>query len=402
VLLFALGALSIMLLIVRSRSALLPISAVNSSQLPKSEASGSGPLATFGTGGKPATSSAISPTLVVTLIGPATPADAWANALLDRVLSRLKQPGRTGDGFAWWQGSQASGVLVFSDQSVLFDGRPFTVNDQTLINVLVVTQGDPNKLDQVGMIAVDQGALVLTVTGSQADQAGNRWILAANAPDTALQALVIQAAARSAGVRAAYSTSSGQGADLVLLGAPELGGAAATPTIPTAATSPSGTVIGLPTPTRPPEAALGTLVESKLNPVLEAGLAFPQDVVTAYTAAHAWSGPLTWRETGPELNNRPMNVSRASDLTFLILTPNDPRGPAQAFLRATFTGDVTRFPDEQVYFQGQRMNEMIYWLVYYSAQHGGQLQASYDDFGARQSITIVGFTAFSQPPQRFP
>jgi hypothetical protein len=96
------------------------------------------------------------------------------------------------------------------------------------------------------------------------------------------------------------------------------------------------------------------------------------------------------------VDGRPVNVDQAGELVLQILTPNDPRGPAQPFLKAEYTGVVTRFPDEQIYFSGQRMNEVLYWTVYSSARRGGLLSVSYDDFGARQLITIFGFTPFSQ------
>jgi hypothetical protein len=402
-LLLAIGALlALVVVMLARREGIAPGLTVNPSQTPTGEfpesAFPTGSAATFGIGGKPSTSAAAVPTLAVTLIGPTTAADVWANVLLDRVLDRLKQPSPAGDGFAWWQGSEAGGILTYSNQALFFARQPFSVTDQQAINLFVIAHDDPNKLEPVASIKVDQGALVLTVTSVKADQAEGRWILAESTPDTALQALVIQAAARSIIVRAAYSSSPGQDGSLVLIEAQAMDYLTATVPGPESSTTATAAPQVLPTPTRPPESALGTVIESKFNPVIEAGLAFPQDVVAAFTASHAWTGPLTWRETGPQLNNRPMNVAEAGDLTFLILTPNDPRGPAQPFLRATYAGDVTRFPDELVYFQGQRMNEIIYWFVYYSAQHGGQLQVSYDDFGARQSVTIVGFAQFSPPP----
>jgi len=66
-------------------------------------------------------------------------------------------------------------------------------------------------------------------------------------------------------------------------------------------------------------------------------------------------------------------------------------GDVTRFLRALYDGQTTRLPDEQVYFQGQRMNEILYWMARRATERGGRLIVSYDDFGAMQVITVVGF-----------
>ena len=337
------------------------------------------------------------PTLSVTLIGPASSADAWANALLDRVLDPLTKPERVGDGFAWWQGGEAIDFLTFRDGGTLFKGDHLSVSDQTSIDVSIVSQSDPNQLRRVASIRVRSSALVLDVTASQTNQSNTQWILTGITPDTALEALEIQAAARSVVLKAAYNPGGGQQSGaLVLLAAQATVYATTTP--PPA--QPASTVTrtpaqGLPTPTHALEATLGSVIEARLKPVLDAGLSFPPDVVAAYTAGHAWNGLMTWNETGPRIDSRPTNVNLASELTLQILTPNDPRGPAQPFLVTQYTGNVTRFPDEQTYFTGQRMDEILYWMVNYGARRGGLFQVSYDDFGSRQAITFVGFVPFT-------
>jgi hypothetical protein len=338
------------------------------------------------------------PTLVVTLVGPATPADAWANALLDRVQTGLQQPSQPGDGFAWWQGNEAIGPLTYSDQAVSFRGSRLSIAGETAIGLAIVSPNDPNQLQDVAAIHYDSGALTLNVTSTTPDHVDMQWILAGGSPDTALQALVIQAAARSVVLTAAYGSFAGQAGELVLLS----GYPIETPTQALVTATPGETQLASPTappptPTHPPEADLGVAVELKLKPVLDAGLAFPADVVQRFTAVHAWHGSLAWDETGPKVDNRPVNVNQATELTFQILTPNDPRGSAQPFLTTEYTGNVTRFPEDQRYFAGQRMNEILYWMVFYSARQGGILEVSYDDFGARQFMTIIGFRPFNQP-----
>lgn len=333
----------------------------------------------------------------VTLIGPASTADAWANALLDLVLDPLTKPARVGDGFAWWQGSESIDFLTYIDGQTHFKSDQLSLNGQSSTDISIVSPGDPNQLQHVAAIQLESSALVLTVTPGQSRPGDIQWILSGITPDSALDALVIQAAARSVILKAAYNPGGGQqNGTLVLLVAQAAAYTTSTPApAPSEATPTQSSPPGSPTPTHAPESSLGAVIDARLKPVLDAGLAFPPDVVAAYTAGHAWNGQLTWNETGPQVDDRPANVNQASELTLQILTPNDPRGPAQPFLVAEYTGNVTRFPDEQTYFTGQRMNEILYWMVTYGARRGGLFQVSYDDFGSRQVITLIGFAPFA-------
>lgn len=330
----------------------------------------------------------------VTLIGPNTPADAWANAVLDRVLEYWKTPAGPGDGFAWWQNRDAIGNLMYIDGALSLANARLDVGAQSQIAIMTPDRADPNALASIGEITQTETVVNLLVSGTAPSEGTIRWALVGSTAETALNGLVIQAAARSISLQAGYSSSGPEGI-LVLLPP----SASATATSTRVASLPPGkpisTATPIPTPTRVPDAELGAFVASRLNPVIDAGLAFPKDVVDAFTKFHAWTGPLTWTEAGPQVSDKAINVNQADELTILILTPNDPRGASQPFMHLTYNGNITRFPEDQIYFSGQRMGEVIYWLVSITARRGGQLIISYDDFGTRQFITVVGYQPFA-------
>ena len=101
--------------------------------------------------------------------------------------------------------------------------------------------------------------------------------------------------------------------------------------------------------------------------------------------------PASWTDTGPTLNGQTMSVDQASELNFYALAPSDPAGTVSTFLKVVYNGSITRLPEKQIYFQGQRMEEILFWLVTHAAERDGQLRIAYDDFGAKQAITVIGF-----------
>jgi len=246
---------------------------------------------------------------------------------------------------------------------------------------------------------MDGSVLALTVFSAIPSKPDYRWILAGKSFETPINALAIQAAARSKQCLVAFNETGDSDSELALLGLQPLSGTQL-PTPTTSASPNSATPNPLPSPTatRPPDVGLGRLVAAKLDSVIDGlGAILPQSMAV-YASQHSSPGPLTWTEAGPRANGRPISVAQATDLTIEYLAPNMPDGLVVPLLTATYDGSVTRLPDERVYFQGQRMEEILYWMVYHSAERQGILMVSYDDFGARQRIGIVGFTPFFQSP----
>ncbi len=355
---------------------------------------GAGGIATKGPATLPPTGSSMPH---VTLIGPTTPADAWANALLDNVLALLEQPGPSPDGFAWWQSSDASGLLGLVDGSLTLEQQLLTLEGQTNIFMAIPRRANPNQLERVASVGFNQGALSLTVYSMESDAENEHWILSNARIDTPFEALVVQAAARSAVLRAAYIENPGMAAEFVLIEAGTIAGATATAagTLPAATATASKTPIPVrtPTPTRQPDPYLGQVVASTIDPIIDSTKDVSSSAITDFINRHPRTGLLIWTDAGPTINGQVMSVDQAKELTFYTLSPSDPTGAVSSFLKVVYTDNTTRLPEKQIYFQGHRMEEILFWLAVRAAERGGQLHIAYDDFGAKQAITVIDFTA---------
>jgi hypothetical protein len=121
---------------------------------------------------------------------------------------------------------------------------------------------------------------------------------------------------------------------------------------------------------------------------------FQPSALYRFTEQHPWSGLLTWTETGPQINHRDTAIHQATELTFYTLSSDDPTGKTVTLMDVYYVEGTTRFPADSIYFQGHRMDEILYWMVRRAAERGGQLYVAYDDFGIKQAITLVGFVPF--------
>jgi hypothetical protein len=334
---------------------------------------------------------------------PQTPADEWASVILQRALSLLSEPSTPADGLAWWQAREASGLLGTADGSLTLGGATLGVDSERDLALSAVDRANPNHLWPLGSIVIDHGALLLTVSIPDSTGAAQRWLLSSGTPSLALNALVIQAASQDVVLRVAYAPSGGAVAQLVILDSqPNIPASPTAMWTTTAGPSPTSTrtptaTITL-TPTRVPEAYLGQIIATKVDPVIDAVVQLDAATTVAFVDRHPLAGILTSTEETPEVDGHPIAASLAQELAFYWLEGDGDTHHVVRFLTAVYTPEgTTRFPDDLIYFQGHRMSEIIYWMVLRAAERGGQLLVAYDDFGARQTVTVIGFQEFHPP-----
>lgn len=333
------------------------------------------------------------PTLSVTLIGPRTPADEWANRMLDRLIPLFAAGLDPGDGFAWWQSQESGMPLAYESPDVRLGDQPLDWATLPHVEVVVPDPAHPNQLKDAGFIETGNGTVTLTLLGWEAGETDAHWILTDVSAEAPIAALAIQAAARSMVLRVATSDLTESQVTLVIVGIQPIAVSVPTSTPATIVSSP--TLLPPPTATRIPDIVLGRLVSAKVDVVLDAlPLVLPESSA-AYASRHPLIGPLEWSENGARIGGRPVGISQATDLTIEYVAPRLTDGVTIRLLKADFGDDVTRITSDGMVFQGHRMEEILYWLVYRSTERQGVLVVAYDDFGARQSVGIVGFTPFS-------
>jgi hypothetical protein len=338
------------------------------------------------------------PDLTLTPFEPATPADQWATQVLAAAIPLLQDVPPQPDGLLWWQASNAGGLLAYDEETPTLAARPLAVDGLNTISIWIPNPAAANQLIYLGAITTGDNTLTLVYASPEPPYNESRWLVSMAQPSLALRALAMQAEDQDVYLEAAYVETSSRQADLALTHfdwrtpsptAPLPSPGAPTPTARDTATP---TVITA-TPTRVPEALLGRLVNDAINPVINTLQEMPPDAIQSYNR-HPWAGPLTWTETGAEIDGRPTAVGLATNLDFYTLSVESPSSPTSQFMSLIYDGRETRLPDEQVRFQGQRMDEVLFWMVRHAAGRGGQLIVAYDDFGARQVITVIDFRLF--------
>jgi hypothetical protein len=341
----------------------------------------------------------VSPTVatttpVVTLIGPTTPADAWANAVLDHLSTLPYSLPSIGSGLAWWQSSVSVQMLGLQDNVAMSGDTPLALPIERDIAISSPQVQNPDELQEIAGIHNKSGALILTTIEKDLPDGQRDWIIGNSDPLVAFRALAAQAAARNQILKIALSTDQDGPVQIVVTNIEPYIVELVTPSTSPAVTS---TRIPSPTPTRIPEPAMGRMVASLLDPIVDTLPGIAATAIASYTIDHPWGGLLTWTETGARIGGKNIGIMEATDLTISSLKPDSNKGEPIILLSAQFNGDVTHILEGQVYYQDRRMDEILYWVVVRAAQRGGQLNVTYDDFGSRQVVTILSLIPFQLP-----
>lgn len=338
--------------------------------------------------------------LTATQGGPSSPADQWAGRVLDRILPLLDALPPLEPGTAWWQATGSGALLTVEGSDLLLGGHLLIPSQHVSIDLLIPSAAGSTPLRGQASVAREGEALVLTVLPPDPTADAIQWLLSNADPAQVLRMLVTQADSRGVTLIAAYAEPQTTQAELVLLGAVEAG---VTPTpsptvqtpgpTPTATRTPTATATG--TPTRVPEAFYGEVIAGVIDPFIDAADEIDADTALAFAQDHPWTGLLTWAEEGPAVGGRALPVREADDLLIDALAPDDPTGGTELLLALEYNGHFTRLVDKQVVVYDRRMDEALYWMVRRAADRGGQLYVAFDDFGARQVLTVIDFRPFS-------
>ncbi len=327
-----------------------------------------------------------------------SPADQWADQLVAAALPVLSDGSLTSEGFVWWQNPAENGPLAANDDGLWLGGRQLEIDELERIEVLVPTAAGSSQLKGYGTVTWEGGALMLSAVGGADGATSTRWLLSSTRPGTAVRALIQQAAEQGYRLTAAYSTTFEKQASLVLTSAAPVDVVAEPTEAPADATAaPTLTPVPSvqPTPTRAPEALMGQTVAEHVDPAIASLADLPEASKLAFAETHPWVGLLTWTESGPQISGRDIAIQEARELTVYVIASEGDDVLSERLLSATYNGSFTRLTDEQLIFHGQRMDEILYWMVRTAFDEGGQLLVAYDDFGTRQALTLVDLRLLS-------
>ena len=278
-------------------------------------------------------------------------------------------------------------------------GNRANISNLESIEFFIPSPGSSNQILKIGSIVNQSGTVTLNLISNLPDYTDRQWILSFQSNTIPLTALILEAEKTNLLLRVAYVEASSQLGQVAIVGyrnATDNNNPPEDEAVLTTNSSPTMTIE--PTPTRELDVFMGRLMAEEVDIVINASSEFTSNAIYEIAFGHPNSGPLTWTEFGAELNGEVMSVDDATELTFYSLIAGDIEGRTLRLFDTIFTGDVTRLPDEAVYFQGHRMGEMLYWMVRHASDQGGQLIVLYDDFGNKQAITFIGFEFFNESP----
>jgi hypothetical protein len=320
-----------------------------------------------------------------------TPADLWANAVLDYVLPLLNETTAPVDDLTWWYTTPDGGPLAWENGSVTVDQRQIELTESSTVEIAISDPAHPNSLRVIGEAKPLDAALQLTVNSSAEGNEARRWLLTGATPVLALEALSARASSRDISLIVAYAISRST-MQVVLLKVEAL--ATSTQQSETPVLSPPPTVAINPTSTRAPEVFLGEVVASRIDPGIDEAQAISFTLTQRFIDRHPWAGILAASEQGIRINNRATSIAHA--IEFIVYVLQDTSGDVTRLFSVEYTEDATtRFPEDQLLFQAHRMEEILYWMVVRAAERDGQLIVAYDDSGDRQTITLIGFRKFA-------
>jgi hypothetical protein len=325
--------------------------------------------------------------------GPQTPADLWANAVLDYGMPLLAEISLPPEELAWWYTTPDGGILRWDNAELTVNGLILEVPADYSIEIAISDPNQTNNLRIIGAAKPLNGALHLILSDLSEEHEATEWLLSGASPGLAVESLAAQAEAREIRLTVAYAKTGTSTMQIVLLKA-EIGPGgieeSQTPAQDITA-SPPPTAAITPTSIRPLDPFLGQVVAGKIDPGIDEAQAISPTITQRFKDRHPWAGILASSETGITINSRATSIEQAVDLTIYILKSDSSNSVTRLFYVEYTQDATTRFPEDQILFQAHRMEEIIYWVVVRAAERGGQLIVTYDDFGQRQAITLIGF-----------
>lgn len=346
----------------------------------------------------------ISPrTAIPTSSGFSSPADQWAETLIERYLDQIlgRVPSPTGGGLVWWESSEQQMTLEFAGSVLRLGNTPFTISDRKQVELYIPDQATTAGLTRIATIERIAGTLTLSLSALSPSSPNTQWLISEGDPDNALQSLAYQMGADDYQLLVAVEEEADQSLRIILVSVQDLGRETPTavPPSPTSNQQPTITLIPsrtpLPTSTRSPDVYLGRIVAERIAEAFSPDWQVPPTVLARFVNTHPWIGLLSWSETGPTIGSRFTAVEQAAELNIYLL--GEDAEDLQQVLTVSYDAETTttRIPEMQVYFQGKRMEEILFWMYRYAAEQGAQLNLAYDDFGASQAIIIIGFIPFN-------
>jgi hypothetical protein len=209
-----------------------------------------------------------------------------------------------------------------------------------------------------------------------------------------LKALFTQAELRGIILRGFASTKAGSVFQIVFVGIQRIASVADTPTSGFASVTQKSVLPTLsPTATRALDSYLGQFVSSKIDPAIDQAQAISPTATHDFLDRHGWAGLLTSSETGLQVAGRTTDVSHATELTVYMLEDQSKPSDVSRLFTVQYNAEeqTTHFPEDKILFQAHRMEEIVYWMIVRAAERGGQIITAYDNYGERQSLTVIGF-----------